>query len=436
MARNAARKKTPEPRGNNRAADKTAAPQKLIANPDAFRMLVDSVKDYAILLLDPEGNVVSWNAGAERLTGYRPEEIIGQHFSRFYTAEDVQRGKPELELRVAVSEGRFEDIGWRVRKDGSRFLANVTLAPLRDTGGKLLGFAMVARDMTEGKRAEQEKKLLAAVREAVSQLASASAEILASTSQLAAGAQQQAAAITQAVSTVTEVSQTAEQAAQRARGVGEAVQRTRQVGEGGRKVVSESITALGTLREQVETTAGTILALAEQAQQIGDIIATVNDIAEQTNLLALNAAIEASRAGEHGRAFGVVAGEVKALADQSKKATAQVRQILGEVQRATNAAVLSTEEVTKGVNAAARVADQAGETIGALAETLSEASKASAQIMASAGQQATGMAQVQQAMTNIEQVSRQNLSATRQAEQAAQNLNALGTRLTALGTQQ
>ena len=117
---------------------------------------------------------------------------------------------------------------------------------------------------------------------------------------------------------------------------------------------------MGTVQEQVETTAENILALAEQAQAIGEIIATVNDIAEQTNLLALNAAIEASRAGEHGKGFAVVAGEVKALADQSKKATAQVRQILGEIQKATNKAVLSTEEVTKGVAAAIQVGRPGG----------------------------------------------------------------------------
>src|SRR5207248_7599992 len=154
------------------------------------------------------------------------------------------------------------------------------------------------------------------------------------------------------------------------RSVGETVDRTLEVGQAGRRSVEDSIAALGTVKEQVETTAENILSLAEQAQAIGEIIATVNDIAEQTNLLALNAAIEASRAGEHGMGFAVVAGEVKALADQSKKATAQVRQILGEVQRATNTAVLSTEEVTKGVAAAGKVADQAGQTIKALTDTL------------------------------------------------------------------
>ncbi len=268
-----------------------------------------------------------------------------------------------------------------------------------------------------------------AIREAVGQLSSSAAEILASTTQQAAGAQEQAAAVSETVATVDEVTQTSDQASQRAKGVGEAVQRALDVGKEGRRVVGDSQAALESVKERVESTAETVLALAGQAQAIGEIIATVNDIAEQTNLLALNAAIEASRAGEHGRGFAVVAGEVKALADQSKRSTAQVRQILTDIQKATNAAVLSTEDVTKGVAAATRVAGQAGEAIGSLAETLQETAQAAAQIVASAGQQAAGMAQIHQAMKNIDQVARQNLAAMRQAEQAAQNLNALGNQL-------
>ncbi|MDR3636365.1 MAG: methyl-accepting chemotaxis protein, partial [Isosphaeraceae bacterium] len=226
--------------------------------------------------------------------------------------------------------------------------------------------------------------------------------------------------------------QTSTQAAQRARGVGETVQRTLETGQAGRKDVEVAIVSLNQLKDRVEATAADILRLAEQAQAIGAIIATVTDIAEQTNILALNAAIEASRAGEHGKGFGVVASEVKALAEQSKKATVQVREILGEIQRATQTAVLSTEEVTKGVASAIRAADQSGRTIGALNDTLSDTAQASAQIVASAGQQSTGMTQIGQAMKNLDQAARQNLVATRQVEQTAQNLNTLGSQLSEL----
>jgi PAS domain S-box-containing protein len=120
-----------------------------------FRLMVDSVRDYAIFMLDPLGNVKSWNRSAERMKGYRADEIIGAHFSRFYPPEDVQAGKPELEIKGAVQDGRFEDEGWRVRKDGSKFYANVILTAVRDELGKLIGFAKVTRDITERKAAEE-----------------------------------------------------------------------------------------------------------------------------------------------------------------------------------------------------------------------------------------------------------------------------------------
>jgi len=117
--------------------------------PDLFRLLVESVRDYAIFALDPTGRVLTWNAGAQRFKGYRANEIIGQHFSVFYGAEERAAGKPERELRVAAAEGRVEDEGWRIRKDGTRFWANVIITALRDTDGTLLGFAKVTRDLTE-----------------------------------------------------------------------------------------------------------------------------------------------------------------------------------------------------------------------------------------------------------------------------------------------
>jgi methyl-accepting chemotaxis protein len=209
-------------------------------------------------------------------------------------------------------------------------------------------------------------------------------------------------------------------------------QRAAEIGRAGTAAIDESITGMGSVRAQVESTARSILALADQAQAIGEITSTVSEIAEQTNLLALNAAVEAARAGEHGRGFSVVAAEIRSLAEQSKKSTVQVRQILGEIQRATNAAVLATEQSTREVADGTKKVGAAGETIRELADAVGEAATASAQIVASAGQQAAGMQQIRQAMQSIQEATQQNLASTRQAEQAAQDLTAQGGHLLSL----
>ena len=128
--------------------------EKLRRSEERSRQLVDSVRDYAILLLDTEGRVLSWNSGAQRIKGYRAEEILGEHFSRFFTPEDVAAGVPAHHLQQAASEGQYEDEGWRVRKDGSRFWANSVLTAVRDERGTLTGFAKVTRDLTERRQAE------------------------------------------------------------------------------------------------------------------------------------------------------------------------------------------------------------------------------------------------------------------------------------------
>ena len=121
-----------------------------------FRLMVESVVDYAIFMLDPRGNIASWNPGAQRIKGYGAAEIIGEHFSKFYPPEEIAKGKPQWELEVASREGRFEEEGWRLRKDGSLFWASVVLSAVRDEKGTLLGFAKVTRDLTEKKRGEAE----------------------------------------------------------------------------------------------------------------------------------------------------------------------------------------------------------------------------------------------------------------------------------------
>ena len=131
------------------------SPATVLGSENSFRLLVESVKDYAIIMLDPTGHVASWNAGAERFKGYRAEEIIGKHFSCFYPAEAIQRGLPEQELKVAAKEGRFEDESWRVRKGGEKFWASVIISALRDKDGTLRGYSKVTRDLTERKQAEE-----------------------------------------------------------------------------------------------------------------------------------------------------------------------------------------------------------------------------------------------------------------------------------------
>ena len=136
-------------------SERRAAQEALRESERQFRLLVDSVTDYAIYMIDPNGIVSSWNAGAQRIKGYAPHEIIGQHFSRFYTDEDRARGQPLLSLYTATQNGRFEAEGWRVRKDGRRFWASVVIDSIRDESGKLIGFAKITRDITERKDAQE-----------------------------------------------------------------------------------------------------------------------------------------------------------------------------------------------------------------------------------------------------------------------------------------
>ncbi len=138
----------------------------LVVGLAMFRLLIESIEDYAIFMLNPQGRVASWNAGAQRIKGYRASEIIGKHFSRFYLDEDVASGRCERDLASAARDGRFEDERWSVRKDGSRFWANVVITPLRDEAGTLLGFAKVTRDLTARRAAEQERIELERMQEA------------------------------------------------------------------------------------------------------------------------------------------------------------------------------------------------------------------------------------------------------------------------------
>ena len=140
--------------GAKKAADPSGVDESLRRSEELFHLIVEGVKDYAIFMLDPEGRIISWNAGAEKIKGYTAREVIGRHFSCFYTPEDIARRWPYRELEIARAQGRVEDEGWRIRKDGTRFWANIIITALYDATGRLRGFAKITRDMTERKRIE------------------------------------------------------------------------------------------------------------------------------------------------------------------------------------------------------------------------------------------------------------------------------------------
>lgn len=146
--------------------ERRRAEEKLRQSEEMFRLLIESVNDYAIFMLDPSGRIISWNSGAQRMKLYTRDEIIGQHFSIFYPQAEIAAGKPPRELEIAIREGKFEEEGWRLRKDGTRFWANVVITAVRDGKGELRGFAKITRDITDRKRAEEIQQALLEQREA------------------------------------------------------------------------------------------------------------------------------------------------------------------------------------------------------------------------------------------------------------------------------
>jgi methyl-accepting chemotaxis protein len=273
------------------------------------------------------------------------------------------------------------------------------------------------------------RKQIGSMVEGAAVLGTAASEIAASTVQLASGASQSAAAVSQTTTSVEEIRQTAQMSTQKAKAVADSAQKAVQVSQSGRRSTEEAAAGVSRIRSQMESIAESMMRLSEQGHTIGQIIASVEDLATQSNLLAVNAAIEAAKAGEHGKGFGVVAQEVKSLAEQSRQATDRVRAILGEIQKATTAAVMATEQGSKAVESGGKQTELANESIQALLGSVTEAAQAATQIAASSQQQLVGMDQVAGAMENIRQASTQNVASARQLENAARNLNDLGQRM-------
>ena len=309
-----------------------------------------------------------------------------------------------------------------VRRVGAGDLANQVEPPKE--GDELGDLGRNLNSMTASLR-----ELASQTKAATTDITSMAAELLAATSQQAATASQQAASVSETTSTVHEMRQTAEQSAQRVQMVSEQAQQSMDLAGQGLEAVESTVASVSQIKEQVSAIAESILSLSEQTMQIGEIIATVNDIADQSNLLALNASIEAARAGDAGKGFAVVADEVRALAEQSRQATKQVREILGEIQKAANTAVLVTEEGTKRAELGMEPSQRTGEMIGEIDERVKQVARAALQIAASTREQMAGMRQMVTAMENIEQAATQNQAGIGQVEAAADNLNQLAGQL-------
>ncbi len=263
----------------------------------------------------------------------------------------------------------------------------------------------------------------------VNVLVSSASEISASTIQFTASATETAAAVSETTTTIEELRQTAKLSTQKANYISEVTHKAVQASQEGQKKVEQTLEEMYRIRQQMESIAESVMRQSEQSQAIGEIISSVDDIAEQSNLLAVNASIEAAKAGEEGKGFAVVAQEIKSLANQSKRATAQVRTILNDIQKATSSAVMATEQGSKMVELGVTQSTGAGESIKEMARSIYEALQAVTQIAASAQQQFAGTEQTAMAMENIRLASDQNVEGSRKIETAARDLDDLGKNL-------
>jgi len=345
-------------------------------------------------------------------------------------ANRIARGDLELEV-VPASE---RDVFGVAMKNMVESLKRMATTADRIAAGDLTGEVMPASERDRlgnsfATMARNLRELNTEIREVVNVLASSAGEIMSTVSEFAASSSETASAISETNATVQEVRQTTDLTSQKAKHVYETAQKSVTVTRTGRKSVDDVIVGMQGIHERMGFIAERIVKLSEQSQAIGDIIATVNDLAEQSNLLAVNAAIEAAKAGEHGKGFAVVAQEVKNLATQSKQATAQVRSILGDIQKATTAAVLATEQGSKAVEAGLKQSSEAGEAIRLLSTSIEDSSNSTLQIVTSTQEQAIGIDQIATAIQSINQASNQNVEGSRQIETATRNIYDLNQKL-------
>lgn len=270
------------------------------------------------------------------------------------------------------------------------------------------------------------RTLATKLQEEIDVLATSGEEILAAVHDASSGTAETATAVTETTTTVEELKQTAQIAADKAKHVTEVTDLTLNVLKDSEHTIDETIHGMNRIQEGMSTISQSIIKLSEHSQVIGEIIDTVNDLAEQSHLLAVNAAIEAAKAGDQGKGFAVVAQEVRSLAEQSKQATVQVRNILRDIQNSTSAAVMATEQGSKAVTNGMQQSAQTNQSIHSLAQEITKVIQAATQIAVSSQQQLIGVEQVTIAMGNIKEASHQQVEHMRQIEAGIRGLNEVG----------
>lgn len=436
--------KTAQERLQKLVQERKAESDALRESEERFRLLVSDIKDYAIIMLDDNGNVISWNAGAEAIKGYKPQEIIGQHISRFYPQEDMPQKKAEYEIQLAKEAGRFEDEGWRVRKDGSRFWANVVVTTLRDEQGQIRGFSKVTRDITERKLAEEKLQKMALeqerlvqelknrqtaldqvvnnIEDVAIQVNAGTGQSISDTKELAQQAKVQADQIESAlrqmermVNTIKDVSDVAK----RAEKVAQQAAATAEVGD---QAVDRTVEGIHELRQTIAETSKMMKRLGEGSQQIGKIVTSISQIASQTNLLALNATIEAARAGEQGQGFAVVAEEVRKLAERSASATEEISGIVSTIQDEISRVMNAMESGTQQVVGGTQLAVEAKTNLNAIIEVSREMNNLIQNITKAAQRQAVSAEDISGTVKQVNDIS---VNTLRKATEVTKSLDGL-----------
>jgi methyl-accepting chemotaxis protein len=379
----------------------------------------------ATIEFTPDGEIVDCNELFSQAMGYRPQELRGRHHRTFLDPAEA-RGAAYArfwrELADGITQtGEFRRLG----KGGREVFLQAAYTPVKDRAGRVRKVLKVAQ-VVDSRQAQVDLilELGRSLKGAEVELRGSTAALQGAVEQNAEASQQQAVAVAEVTSTLSELRQTSQQALESAERLLATSERTVAASAQGRDTVTQSLEGMGAIRDRVSVIQDRILTLAESTQQIGEIVSTVNEIAEQSKLLALNASIEAARAGESGRSFSVVAGEMRSLAEQSKQATREVRQILMGIQEGTRAAVLAAEEGIAKVESGQRLVARSGELMEALAEVVQQSGDASRLIAHASRQQGQGVSQVADAMVNIDRAVRATADGMGRLREVAKGLGA------------